>query len=195
MPTRGDPTPPLDYKRIVEILDRHEVEYVIVGGIASLHYGAVHPTMDFDAVIRKSTANINRLTSALEELGAFLRVDNLSDKEARSLPVHWPSVILESTISNLRTEAGDIDVMAGIPGELGHLVEYDELVTHGTQGSVNSVKVIFAGLSDIVISKRMANRDKDIESLPELERIMDEMACPGQEQNKERHHPEELPSN
>lgn len=40
--------PLLDRVRIIECLDEHEVEYLIVGGIGAQLHGATRPTADFD---------------------------------------------------------------------------------------------------------------------------------------------------
>ena len=40
--------PQFDEARIVQVLDRHGVAYVFVGGLGALLHGASRPTMDFD---------------------------------------------------------------------------------------------------------------------------------------------------
>jgi hypothetical protein len=79
--------PPLDLSRLIEVLDRHAVEYLIVGGAAAFAYGAERPTDDADCVVRRGRANLERLAGALRELNARLRVGGMSDAEAKMLPV------------------------------------------------------------------------------------------------------------
>ena len=45
--------PPHDFPRSIEVLDRYEVEYLIVGGAAAYAYGAERPTEDADCVVRR----------------------------------------------------------------------------------------------------------------------------------------------
>jgi hypothetical protein len=40
--------PLCDLPRLIEVLDRHGVEYLIVGGAAAYAYGAERPTEDAD---------------------------------------------------------------------------------------------------------------------------------------------------
>jgi hypothetical protein len=40
--------PPHDLRRLIEVLDRHGVEYLMVGGVAAIGYGAERPTEDAD---------------------------------------------------------------------------------------------------------------------------------------------------
>jgi hypothetical protein len=43
--------PSHDLGRLIEVLDRHGVEYLMVGGVAAIGYGAERPTDDADCVV------------------------------------------------------------------------------------------------------------------------------------------------
>jgi hypothetical protein len=62
--------PPSDLRRLIEVLDRYAVEYLIVGGAAAYAYGAKRPTDDADCVVRRERSNLDRLAGALRELNA-----------------------------------------------------------------------------------------------------------------------------
>jgi hypothetical protein len=51
--------------RLVEVLDRHGVEYLVIAGVAAPAYGAARQTQDFDCLVRRSAENFNRLASAM----------------------------------------------------------------------------------------------------------------------------------
>ncbi len=105
--------PPHDLGRLVEVLDRHGVDYLLVGGVAALAYGANRPTEDADCVVRRERSNLDRLAAALRELDARLRVAGLSDEEARRLPVQIDAAALESAgMTTWMTDAGPFDVLA-----------------------------------------------------------------------------------
>ena len=56
---------------VAECLNRHEVDYVFVGGGAAQRHGApVMRTRDADVVPSKSDANLDRLAAALREMEA-----------------------------------------------------------------------------------------------------------------------------
>lgn len=76
----------LDVRRLVECLDRHQVDYLIVGGIGAQLHGAQRPTFDFDSLPALSKENLGRPSAAMRELHAYLRVGGLSDEEAQALP-------------------------------------------------------------------------------------------------------------
>ncbi|MCC6170854.1 MAG: hypothetical protein IT481_02375 [Gammaproteobacteria bacterium] len=51
------------FQRILELLERHRVEYVVVGGVAAVLRGAPVSTFDIDALIKVDAANAARLFS------------------------------------------------------------------------------------------------------------------------------------
>lgn len=173
--TEQERSPALDIARIVAVLDHHEVAYVLVGGVAAGLYGAVRLTEDFDCVASRTRENLRRLGAAMSELRARLRVEGLSDAEAAALPIRLePEVFASMELSTWRTDAGDLDVLAGLPAIDGRLRPYDALVQQATNIRVAGVVVHVAGLDDIINSKRWANRPKDLDAIPELEALVRE---------------------
>ncbi len=175
MPGPGTDGPPLDVKRIVSTLGRHGVAYLLIGGLGATLYGAERVTQDIDLLPRTDADNLDRLATALRDLGAFLRVGGLSDEEARALPVVIDGRSLAATeVTTWRTDAGDIDVLSTLRGEHGERRRFGDLVDRSSETVVTGVTVRVASLQDIVESKRFAGRDKDREALPELERLLGE---------------------
>jgi hypothetical protein len=151
-----------DPRRIVAVLNSHRVEYVLVGGYAAQLYGARRPTYDIDIAPSTTLENLNRLSAALRELGAGIRVDGMAD----SLPFNSTGESLRGLqMLNLRTRAGDLDltfVPAGFPNG------YEGLVLGARERLVEGTTVKVAGLADVITSKAAAGRPKDIDALPEL---------------------------
>jgi hypothetical protein len=67
---RGLPIPEFDAERLLRVLDRHAVEYVIVGALAAVIHGAPVMTQDLDVMPEPSRRNGERLAGALAELRA-----------------------------------------------------------------------------------------------------------------------------
>lgn len=55
------------------VLARHEVELIVVGGVAAVLNGAPISTFDLDILYRMSGENLARLTAALAETDAVYR--------------------------------------------------------------------------------------------------------------------------
>ena len=157
-----------------EVLDRYGVEYLIVGGVAAIGYGAQRPTDDADCVVRRDRANLERLAGALRELRARLRVAGLSDEEARRLPVEIDATALGMAgMTTWMTDAGPFDVLAGLEAAGGRLVPYEDLVERATVLQGDGFVIHAAGLEDIIAAKEQAGRAKDKEVLPELRALLD----------------------
>jgi len=161
----SEATPPLDAERIVEVLDRHGVDYVIVGGVGARLHGASHLTYDLDLCPGWEPANLDRLAAALRELEARLR-DLPPDVE---LPPITGKTLREMSIGTWRTSAGDLDVLRDISsGDRHHPNSYEQLVNRATTREFLGCTIYVADLGDIITSKEVADRPKDREALPEL---------------------------
>lgn len=169
----SEPKPP-DVGRIVEVLDRHGVEYLLVGGVAATAYGAERLTGDADTLVRRTPANLEATAAVLRDLHAFLLVEGLSDEEARALPVQIDALMLSRMeISTWRTDAGDIDVLVEIPARDGSRLIYEDLLPRAVEAPYREDRIIvrIAALDDIIASKQWANRPKDHDALGELLRL------------------------
>ena len=163
-----------DVARLSEVLDRHGVDYLVIGGVATQAYGAKRPTGDFDCLVRRSVDNFDRLAAAMRELNARLRVEGLSDQEAAALPIQLDGLTLSrSQISTWATDAGYLDVLVDMVDRLGHRQRYEDLEGAAEELTVAGVRVHVAGLEDIIASKEHAGRPKDHEALPELYQLRD----------------------
>jgi hypothetical protein len=122
-----DEQPELDISRILETLDRHGVEYLIVGGIAATIHGATRQTTDFDCMPARDPSNLRRLADALTELNARLRVGGMTDEESKALGVVIDDVMLSrAQQTTWRTDAGDLDVLTQVAHHEGGRT-YDDL--------------------------------------------------------------------
>ena len=108
--------PPLDIERILAILTRHGVEFLLVGAVAAIAYGARRLTVDLDCVPVRTYENLDRLAAALRDLNARLRVEGLTDAEAALLPIRIDRETLgRMELSTWRNDAGDFDILADLP--------------------------------------------------------------------------------
>ena len=69
----------LDLERLVEVLGRHGVAYVMIGGMAAVTHGSPFPTEDVDITPAPAPDNLERLSAALRELDARIRVEAVAE--------------------------------------------------------------------------------------------------------------------
>ena len=154
---------------ICTILNDEGVEYVVVGGFASVIRGSSLPTRDIDIVPSRSAANLDRLGRALRRMGAKIRTED----EPVSAPLDGPFLANMPLMLNLVTDFGEMDLTFVPAGRAGgfdgwRLAATEEEVSDG-------LNVVVASLDDIIDSKRAANRPKDKLALPYLESLRDEL--------------------
>lgn len=160
----GETGAPLNAPALLEVLERHRVQYVVVGGYAAELHGSQRRTVDVDVVPSTTVDNLDRLAAALREIQAKIRTDGLPE----GLPFS-PSgeAMVGMTMLNLVTTHGELDVNFTPSGTTG----YDDLHTGATGFDVGRVRVQVASLADVIRSKTAAGRPKDFAALPELYRL------------------------
>jgi hypothetical protein len=160
-----------DPDRLLEVLHRHGVRYVLIGGLAAALRGSAAPTFDVDITPDSSADNLARLSEALTDLDARIRVDGIPD----GLPFsHDAAALARITTLNLVTRLGDLDVAfdpAGVGG-------YAEWVPDADSVTVLGVPVQIASLADIIRSKEAAGRPKDRLHLPMLRALQQRQRRP-----------------
>jgi hypothetical protein len=147
---------------ILTVLARHEVELILVGGVAAIIEGAPVSTFDLDIVVLKTAENMHRLLPALRELDA-----RYLDPAGRHI-VPDADKLATLRIHRLVTSLGALDVMETI----GAGMSYADLVGKTRVSEVAGVSVRILGLETIILSKEQANRDKDRATLPILRRTL-----------------------
>jgi hypothetical protein len=157
--TEFDPIP------IVETLVRHDVRFVVIGGYGAYLQAAPFPTYDIDITPEQSRANLDRLSSALHELGARVRTPGEPEGLAFA---HSGASLAAATVWNLQTDHGDLDISFVPNGTNG----YEDLTVDADEVSIHGVEVRVASLADIIRSKQAANRPKDQRVLPTLREIL-----------------------
>lgn len=155
----------LDLARLFEVLDRHGVIYILIGGLAAVYHGSPFPTEDADITPQFDDDNLARLAAALRELNARVRTESVPE----GLPFACDAQGLAAArMWNLVTDAGDLDVSFEPSGTTG----YPDLRRDATAAQLYDVTVHVASLGDVVRSKQAADRPKDRRVLPVLREIL-----------------------
>ena len=148
-------TPSFDPASVFRTLNRHEVRYVVIGGLASEFLGAAIGTNDIDICYERTPANMDRLAEALKDLHAVLRVASVTE----DLPFILDGRTLAAGDSfTFRSDAGDLDVL-GTPSGTGGFRDLDADATTYDLGEGLLVRVV--SLDDLIRMKEAASRPKD----------------------------------
>jgi len=147
---------------LLEALARHQVEFIVVGGVAAVLEGAPISTFDLDVVYHRTEENLPRLLAALGELEAVYR-----DPAGRRIK---PDASRLATIGNhpVHTKFRPLDVLHTI----GDGLTYSDLLSRTRERQVGDVVVRVLDLAAVIESKEQANRDKDRAALPVLRQTL-----------------------
>ena len=163
---------PLDPGCIFRVLAKHKVDYVLIGGLAAVLHGSTAMTNDADILPSDEAPNVERLSKALADLEARLRVD--SDPDGVEFDPH-PALISSIATLDMTTRCGDLDLTFTPAG----LVGYADVVAKSETFELGGQLVRVASLDDIIRSKTAADRPKDHATLPILHALKEEIAKRG----------------
>jgi len=146
---------PLDVERLLTTLARHEVRYLVVGGIAAILHGWPGATADLDLLGAFDKGNFTRLAAALRELGA----SGEGGWDGR------PGTIGAVTAWSLETDAGPVDLLF----VLEPWGTYEELRPTAVDIPGFGITIPVVSLDDLIALKRALGRPKDLRVALELE--------------------------
>lgn len=150
--------------RLLDVLNSHDVPFVIIGGHAVTYHGFVRATEDTDVIFLRTPENELSLLAALTEVNARW-IGNELDPETgieRLFPVSLP-YIRGSRLMMLVTDLGFLDVFDYVPGLP------DQPVQQLFETAVAQGPYRFASLSWLRAMKAAAGRPQDridLDNLP-----------------------------
>ncbi|HRQ63310.1 MAG TPA: hypothetical protein PKZ76_00345 [Xanthomonadaceae bacterium] len=149
------------FREILEVLNRHEVEYMVVGGVAAVIHGAPTTTFDLDTLVRLTDANAERLARALSQLEARFR-------EHQTIIRPTVEDILAGGHLLLMTRAGPLDVL----GFIGEQQRYEDLLGVSSEINMRMGSLRVLDLEALIAEKKRMGRAKDIAAVELLEEVL-----------------------
>ncbi len=133
-----------DFKELLQLLEKHNVEYMIVGGYAVAFHGYPRLTKDLDIFYRLTEMNVENLTSALVEFGFSIeavQASKLSD----------PGDLVAFGLPPVR-----VDLMNSITG-----VTFEEAAANLIRKTFDDMTARFIGREDLIRNKQATTRLQD----------------------------------
>jgi hypothetical protein len=156
-------------KPILSTLLRHEVDFVLIGGLAGMALGSALPSFDVDVAYARDPENLERMAAALRELHATLR----------GAPAGPPFQLDAKTLANgenftFETSHGSLDILADPSGA----PPYRELRAASVEAPVDGLPLRVASLDHLIAMKEAAGRPKDKLMATEYRVLSDELRAP-----------------
>ena len=156
------------YRRTLELLSRHGVDFVVVGGVAAVLQGVPLVTFDVDVVHGRTDENVDRLLSALAELDARYRGDPRGLAPTRE-------TLLGPGHHLLSTALGPLDLLGAVAGGLA----YEDLARDTVTLDLSGLAVPVLALPRLIEVKEATGRPKDLAALPTLRATLEEIRRKG----------------
>jgi len=155
--------PELSYLGVLRTLVRHNVDFIVVGGIAAVLHGAPIITRDIDVVHSRTPENIARTLSALQDLDAYYRLH--PERRLRPDASHLSSPGHQL----LSTRFGPVDFL----GTASRDGSYEQLMPHSIEMEVGeNLTVRVLNLEKLIAIKEEIRGEKDLVMLPQLRRVL-----------------------
>ena len=154
--------PPLDAEEILRRLVERGVDFVVIGGIASVLQGSARNTFDLDICFATDDANLVALGDVLTALSARLKG---IDEDVPFVPD--ARTLRQVELLTLVTSLGELDALARPPGA----PPYPDLRRNADRYDLGGFNVSVASVDDLIAMKLAAGRAKDLLDVEELEAI------------------------
>ncbi len=163
-------------KPIIRALLEHDVDFVLIGGLAGMARGSSYPSFDVDIAYARDDENLERLAAALRELGATLRGapnDVAFQLDAQTLK--------NGSHFTFDTGYGSLDILSDPDGAPAYRKLKQEA---GPPQEIEGEPIRVATLDHLIAMKEASGRTKDKLMATEYRVLADELRAPSDESSE-----------
>lgn len=140
-----------DFRELLELFNKHDVEYLIVGGYALAFHGAPRYTGDLDLFVRSDPMNAQRIISALRDFGFESVGLTVADFEQ------------SDNVIQLGVPPVRVDIVTSLTG-----ISWESAFHERVPGRYGDVQVDYIGRKQFILNKRAIGRKKDLADIEAL---------------------------
>lgn len=153
------------YKKVFSELEKAGVHYLVVGGVAVNLYGYNRFTGDIDILLTLDAANLSKMEKLMKKLGYVERLPvqlhELRDEKKVKKWLKEKGMTAYTFISAKKPQL-DIDILAG------YSLDFKKFYKKRTTMEAWGIRLPVIALSDLIMMKKKAGRDKDLLDLKAL---------------------------
>jgi hypothetical protein len=156
---------PLDVAELIAALARHNVDFVVIGGVATQVHGHRRTTMDLDLTPDPDPENLRRLGAALAELEA--RPADSGVREGEISAVDPERLAIAAIVPPLLTRHGQIHILKKPKGARA----FDQMRQVALVVDLDGIDVAIVSLDDLIRMKRATGRPRDLDDIATLTEV------------------------
>lgn len=137
-----------DFRDLLELFNKHKVDYLIVGAYALGFHGAPRYTGDLDVFVNPDPINAKRIMQALNEFGFG------------SVGLTAADFMKEGKVVQLGVPPIRVDIITSITG-----VQWEQAKSGRVEGHFGDLMVYYIGRDEFIANKKALGRKKDIADL------------------------------
>ena len=141
-----------DFKEFIELLNKNNVRYLVVGGYALAFHGHPRYTRNLDIWVWVDQSNAGKIIKALEEFGFS------------SLDISQKDFLQPGYVVQLGQPPGRIDLLTSVTG-----LEFETCYDTRVSIDIEDVTIDFIDLESFKKNKRAVGRYQDLADLENLE--------------------------
>lgn len=141
-----------DFEEFIGLLNKHGVEYLVVGGYALAFHGRPRHTGDLDIWIKVSEENAQRMLQVLKDFGLA------------SLGFEKEDFLKEGYVTQIGYPPLRIDILNNIDG-----VSFQEAYGNRELVELEGLEVAYIGLRDFIQNKEAVGRARDLSDIKEIQ--------------------------
>lgn len=149
-----------NFSELLSAFYKHNVDFMIVGGYAVNFHGYERNTSDLDIWVKPTKANLNKIGSAIFELG----FDEDSVNTVKGFDCNKPFLF------HVGSKPDDIEVFNFVTG-----VKYEDAEPHRIPfKDEDGLQVYFISVRDLILNKMLAGRTQDkldVEMLQKIQKL------------------------
>mgnify|MGYP001120452983 CR=1 FL=1 len=142
---------PPDFKEFLQLLNAHDVKYLLIGGYAVGYHGYPRATVDMDVWVAIHPQNAQKIVAVLTEFGF-------------NLPELTTDLFLEKDkIIRMGIPPVRLEILTSISG-----VEFETCYQNRVEDELDGVQISLISLNDLKRNKLSSGRHKDLNDLENL---------------------------
>lgn len=141
-----------DFKDLFALFNKHQINYLIVGGYALAFHGAPRMTGDIDLFVEPSRENARKILKALKEFGfsgTGLKIEDFNQ----------PERVVQLGVPPVR-----VDILTSLSG-----VSWKHAYQSRENGQYGDIDVFYIGKAAFLANKKAIGRKKDAADIEALE--------------------------